>query len=136
MYIVIKKAFPLFKLVQAKIDKVNSVIRENLIGARVVKSFVREDFENQRFEKANTELMTTFIKSFRIMLLLMPSVMLIMNLAVAAVLAIGGSGQIEVGTISASVTYMTMTLMSLIMLSMVFMNFQGQKHQWTVFQKY
>lgn len=127
MYIVIKKAFPLFKLVQAKIDKVNSVIRENLIGARVVKSFVREDFENQRFEKANTELMTTFIKSFRIMLLLMPSVMLIMNLAVAAVLAIGGSGQIEVGTISASVTYMTMTLMSLIMLSMVFMNFSRAK---------
>ena len=127
MYIVIKKAFPLFKLVQAKIDKVNSVIRENLIGARVVKSFVREDFENQRFEKANTELMTTFIKSFRIMLLLMPSVMLIMNLAVAAVLGIGGSGQIEVGTISASVTYMTMTLMSLIMLSMVFMNFSRAK---------
>ena len=127
MYIVIKKAFPLFKLVQAKIDKVNSVIRENLIGARVVKSFVREDFENQRFEKANTELMTTFIKSFRIMLLLMPSVMLIMNLAVAAVLAIGGNGQIEVGTISASVTYMTMTLMSLIMLSMVFMNFSRAK---------
>ena len=127
MYIVIKKAFPLFKLVQAKIDKVNSVIRENLIGARVVKSFVREDFENQRFEKANTELMTTFIKSFRIMLLLMPSVMLIMNLAVAAVLAIGGSGQIEVGTISASVTYMTMTLMSLIMLSMVFVNFSRAK---------
>ena len=127
MYIVIKKAFPLFKLVQAKIDKVNSVIRENLIGARVVKSFVREDFENQRFEKANTELMTTFIKSFRIMLLLMPSVMLIMNSAVAAVLAIGGSGQIEVGTISASVTYMTMTLMSLIMLSMVFMNFSRAK---------
>ena len=127
MYIVIKKAFPLFKLVQAKIDKVNSVIRENLIGTRVVKSFVREDFENQRFEKANTELMTTFIKSFRIMLLLMPSVMLIMNLAVAAVLAIGGSGQIEVGTISASVTYMTMTLMSLIMLSMVFMNFSRAK---------
>ena len=127
MYIIIKKAFPLFKLVQAKIDKVNSVIRENLIGARVVKSFVREDFENQRFEKANTELMTTFIKSFRIMLLLMPSVMLIMNLAVAAVLAIGGSGQIEVGTISASVTYMTMTLMSLIMLSMVFMNFSRAK---------
>ena len=86
MVFIIKKAFPLFTKVQTKIDKVNGVIRENLIGARVVKSFVREDFESERFEKANVDLKETTIKSFHIMILLMPLVMLIMNVAIAAVL--------------------------------------------------
>ena len=127
MYFIMKKAFPLFRVVQEKIDRVNTVIRENLVGARVVKSFVREDFERERFEKVNSDLMQTFIKSYRLILILMPGVMLIMNLAVAAVLAIGGRGAVEVGAISSSITYMTMTLMSLIMVSMVFMNFSRAK---------
>lgn len=127
MVFVIKKAFPLFTKVQTRIDKVNAVIRENLIGARVVKSFVREDFEEERFGEANTDLKETTIKSFNIMILLMPLVMLIMNIAIASVLWIGGNGNIEVGQISAGITYMSMTLMSLIMLSMVFMNFSRAK---------
>ena len=127
MGLIIKKAFPLFTQVQTRIDKVNSVIRENLVGARVVKSFVREDFEENRFGKANEDLRDTTIKSFNIMVLLMPVVMLIMNASVAAVLWIGGSGKIDVGQISACITYISMTLMSLIMLSMVFMNFSRAK---------
>lgn len=127
MILTIKKAFPLFTKVQTKIDKVNSIIRENLIGARVVKSFVREDFEEERFGKANTDLKLTTIKSFNIMILLMPLVMFIMNVAIATVLWIGGNGNIEVGQISAGITYMSMTLMSLVMLSMVFMNFSRTK---------
>ena len=127
MAFVIKKAFPLFRSVQQKIDRVNAVIRENLIGARVVKSFVREDFENKRFEKANTDLMDTNIKSFKIMLFLMPLVTVIMNLAVAAVLIIGGSGTIDVGSISAAITYMTITLISLVMVSVAFMNLSRSK---------
>lgn len=127
MGIIVKKAFPLFTKVQTKIDKVNSVIRENLVGARVIKSFVREDFENARFEKANYDLRDTTIKSFNLMVLLMPVVMLIMNATVATILWIGGTGIIDVGEISASITYATMTLMSLIMLSMVFMNFSRAK---------
>ncbi len=127
MILTIKKAFPLFTKVQTKIDKVNSIIRENLIGARVVKSFVREEFEEERFGKANTDLKLTTIKSFNIMILLMPLVMLIMNVAIATVLWIGGNGNIEVGQISAGITYMSMTLMSLVMLSMVFMNFSRTK---------
>lgn len=127
MGIIIKKGFPLFKVVQTKIDNVNNVIRENLIGARVVKSFVRQDYENKRFNKANTELMDITITSYNIMILLMPALMLIMNLSIAAVLWIGASGTIEVGAISASITYMTMTLMSLMMLSMIFMNFSRAK---------
>lgn len=127
MGLVIVKAFPLFKIVQEKIDRVNAVIRENLIGARVVKSFVRQDFEKERFKKANNDLMNTSIKGFNIMLTLMPLVSLIMNLAIAAVLWVGASGQVEVGSISACITYMTITLMSLMMLSMVFMNFSRAK---------
>lgn len=127
MGFVIVKAFPLFKVVQEKIDKVNSVIRENLIGARVVKSFVRQEHEINRFGQANSELMGTTIKSFNIMIILMPMVTLIMNLSIAAVLWVGASGYIEVGAISASITYMTMTLISLMMFSMIFMNFARAK---------
>ena len=127
MLFVVKKAFPLFGKVQTKIDKVNSVIRENLVGARVVKSFVRENFENERFEKANNDLRDTTIKSFNIIVFLMPVVMLIMNATVAAILWIGGSGHIEVGQLSACITYIVMTLISLVMLSMVFMNFSRAK---------
>lgn len=127
MGFIIVKAFPLFKVVQTKIDNVNAVIRENLVGARVVKSFVRQDYENGRFNNANTDLMNITIKSYNIMILLMPALMLIMNLSIAAVLWIGASGSIEVGAISASITYMTMTLMSLMMLSMIFMNFSRAK---------
>ena len=127
MAIVITKGFPLFKKVQEKIDKVNSVIRENLIGARVVKSFVRQDYEINRFGEANSELMNTTIKSFQILVMLMPLVTFIMNFAIAAVLWIGVSGHIEVGSISASITYMTITLISLMMFSMIFMNFSRAK---------
>ena len=124
---VLVKAFPMFKKVQEKIDRVNSVIRENLVGARVVKSFVREDFENERFEEANEGLKDITIKSFGIMVLMMPMVTLIMNVAIALVLWIGSSGTVEAGALSAAITYMTMALSSLMMLSMVFMNFSRAK---------
>ena len=124
---VLVKAFPMFRKVQEKIDKVNSVIRENLVGARVVKSFVREDFENERFEGANEGLKDITIKSFGIMIVMMPMVSLIMNIAIALVLWIGSSGTVKAGALSAAITYMMMTLTSLMMLSMVFMNFSRAK---------
>ena len=124
---VLVKAFPMFKKVQEKIDKVNSVIRENLVGARVVKSFVIEDFENDRFENANEGLKDITIKSFGIMITMMPMFTLIMNVAIAVVLWIGSSGTVEAGALSAAITYMMMTLTSLMMLSMVFMNFSRAK---------
>ena len=124
---VLIRAFPMFRKVQEKIDKVNSVIRENLVGARVVKSFVREDYENERFEDANEGLKDITIKSFGIMIIMMPMVSLIMNVAIALVLWIGSSGTVEAGALSAAITYMMMTLTSLMMLSMVFMNFSRAK---------
>lgn len=127
MIFVIKKAFPLFTKVQTKIDRVNSVIRENLVGARVVKSFVREDFEKNRFNKANDELKNTSLKSFGIIVMLMPLMMLIMNGTIAVIIWMGANGGIEVGQLSACITYIAITLLSLIMLSMVFMNFSRAK---------
>lgn len=127
----ILKAFPLFTKVQEKIDRVNSILRENLVGSRVIKAFVREKHEEQRFKNANKELRDLSVKSFGIMVLLMPGVTLIMNLGIAAVLWFGGklalTGVIQVGQISSYVTYITMVLSALIMLMMMFMNLSRSK---------
>lgn len=127
----ILKAFPLFTKVQEKIDRVNSILRENLVGSRVIKAFVREEHEENRFKKANQELRDLSVKSFGIMVLLMPGVTLIMNLGIAAVLWFGGklalTGAIQVGQISSYVTYITMVLSALIMLMMMFMNLSRSK---------
>ena len=127
----IVKAFPLFTKVQEKIDRVNSVLRENLIGSRFIKAFVREKHEEERFKKANKELRDLSVKSFGILVLLMPGVTLIMNIGIAAVLWFGGklalNGSIQVGQISSYVTYITMVLSALIMLMVMFMNLSRAK---------
>jgi len=120
------KTFPLFTKVQEKIDRVNAILRENLVGSRFIKAFVREKHEEERFKKANQELRDLSVKSFGILVLLMPGVTLIMNIGIAAVLWFGGklalTGGILVGQISSYVTYITMVLSALIMLMMIFMN--------------
>ena len=122
----IVKTFPLFTKMQEKIDRVNAIIRENLVGSRFIKAFVREAHEEARFKKANQELRDLSVKSFGILVLLMPGVTLIMNIGIAAVLWFGGkmalTGGILVGQISSYVTYITMVLSALIMLMMIFMN--------------
>ena len=125
------KAFPLFTKVQEKIDRVNSILRENLIGSRFIKAFVREKHEEERFKNANKELRDLAVKSFGILVLLMPGVTLIMNAGIAAVLWFGGKlavlGKIQVGQISSYVTYITMVLSALIMLMVMFMNLSRAK---------
>ena len=122
----IVKTFPLFTKLQEKIDRVNAILRENLVGSRFIKAFVREAHEEARFKKANQELRDLSVKSFGILVLLMPGVTLIMNIGIAAVLWFGGkmalTGGILVGQISSYVTYITMVLSALIMLMMIFMN--------------
>lgn len=131
IFFAIKKAFPLFSIVQKKIDRVNSIIRENLIGARVVKAFVREEYEKERFGIANTELKDTAVRSFNIMILLSPGITLIMSVGIAAVIWIGSKfaiqGVIEVGQISSYISYMIMTLSSLIMIIVMLMNLSRAK---------
>lgn len=122
--VILLKASPLFGKVQTKLDKVNSVVQENVTGARVVKAYVREEHEIGRFDTANADLRDTNLKVQRLMAILSPIMMLIMNVAVIAVMLIGKDqvslGNMEVGQIMAAISYITQTLMSLMMVSMMF----------------
>lgn len=125
LVIAIRKGFPLFSLVQKKLDKVNSVMRENLTGIRVVKSFVRDKFEKQRFNGANQDFMEITVKASRVVALILPAILLIMNLSIVAVLWFGGvqinQGEMQVGQIIAFINYLTQILSSLLMVAFIFM---------------
>lgn len=107
--IVMKKSIPLFSVVQQKLDKVNIVMRENLLGIRVVKSFAIEDRQLERFDTVNEDLTVKSIKAQNMTLILMPAVTLVLNLSIVTVLWFGGKlytvGGIELGKIMAFVNY-------------------------------
>lgn len=125
LFFVTKTAFPRFTVMQKKIDGVNSAIQENLTNVRVVKSFVRSDFEEEKFGKANSELLENSLRAFRVIITTMPIMMLAMNLTTLAVVWFGGKqvsvGGMAIGDLTAFVTYVTQILMSLMMLAMVIM---------------
>lgn len=127
VWLVMRKGFPLFIKVQRKVDALNAVVRENLINIRVVKSFVREDFEGRKFERTNRELRGTVVRASTIIVTLFPLMQLILNVSVLAVLWFGGervmAGSLTVGELISFVNYMMQILMSLMMFSMVIMNF-------------
>ncbi len=123
--VIMRMAIPRFSIVQEKIDALNNALQENLIGIRVVKSFVRADFEIQKFGKANDELTTAGIRAVSIAILIMPLMMLVMNGATLAIIWLGGQ-MVYVGTLGAGelisfISYITMILMSVMMISMVIM---------------
>ena len=122
--IIMKKASPLFSIVQSRLDKVNSVVQENVSGARVVKAFTREEYEINRFDNANTDLMTTNLKVQKFLATLNPILMIIMNASVIAIIMIGGfqveAKAMQVGEVMAAVTYITQILMSVMMVGMMF----------------
>lgn len=122
--IIMKKASPLFSIVQSRLDKVNSVVQENVSGERVVKAFTREEYEINRFDNANTDLMTTNLKVQKLLATLNPILMIIMNASVIAIIMIGGfqveAKAMQVGEVMAAVTYITQILMSVMMVGMMF----------------
>lgn len=122
--IIMKKASPLFSIVQSRLDKVNSVVQENVSGARVVKAFTREEYEINRFDNANTDLMITNLKVQKLLATLNPILMIIMNASVIAIIMIGGfqveAKAMQVGEVMAAVTYITQILMSVMMVGMMF----------------
>lgn len=122
--IIMKKASPLFSIVQSRLDKVNSVVQENVSGARVVKAFTREEYEINRFDNANTDLMTTNLKVQKLLATLNPILMIIMNASVITIIMIGGfqveAKAMQVGEVMAAVTYITQILMSVMMVGMMF----------------
>ncbi|GAB6009170.1 ABC transporter ATP-binding protein [Dysgonomonas reticulitermitis] len=126
VYLIFRKGVPLFVKVQQKLDKLNGVVRENLINIRVVKSFVREDFESKRFEKSSEELRDMVISASNIVVSIFPVMQLIMNVSVIIILWIGGdkviAGDLKVGELISFVNYLMQVLMALMLLSMVIMN--------------
>lgn len=129
--VLVKTSFPFFSVVQAKLDKVNMVMRENLSGVRVVKVFVRGDYEKKKFNEANEDYRDTTIKAFQKIILLMPIMFFIINFAIVCVLYVGGiqvnQGNMPVGDVVAILTYLMQIFTALMMVSMVFMIFSRAK---------
>lgn len=125
-FIVIRIGYPRFQNMQKKIDVLNNRIQEDLTNERVIKSFVREDYENGRFRDTNTDLKNTTLSALNVMVTMMPAMMLMMNLTSLAVIWFGGkmviNTRMSVGDLSSFITYITQILMSLMMLTMIFMN--------------
>jgi len=120
---VVKRATPMFSQVQAQLDNLNEVMQENLAGVRVVKAFVRADYEKSRFGASNEALMKQYISVGRVTTVLMPVMMTMVNLGVAGALWFGGvrvtQGTMQVGQIVAFINYLLITLFSLMMVSMM-----------------
>lgn len=126
IYSILKVAFPRFKIMQKMLDALNTVTQENLINIRVVKSFVREDFEQDKFSKANKDLKDSTINAMKVVIFAMPVMMFAMNVTTLAVVWFGGrqviGGSMTTGVLTAFVNYVVQILMSLMMVSMIILN--------------
>ena len=121
---VLWKTNPLFRKLQARIDRMNTVIQENVAGARVVKAFVQEERENKRFAKSNDDLVDTQFRVLILMSYMRPVMNIVLNLATIAVIYIGSlrvqSGAIEPGKVMAAITYLSQILNGMMMMAMIF----------------
>lgn len=120
----IAKANPKFTVLQKKLDKVNNVMQENVSGARVVKAYVKEDYETERFEKANNELVSTQLDVLLLLSYMTPIMNIILNLSVVAVIKVGGiqvsAGSATPGNVMAAITYCSQVLNAVIRMTMIF----------------
>ncbi len=123
--LIIRKMRPLFRTMQKRIDSVNRVMREQITGIRVIRAFVRDEHEQARFAGANDELMTVSLGVGRLMAMMFPTVMLVMNLSTIAVMWFGGhridSGDMPIGALTAFISYLMQILMSVMMATFMFM---------------
>lgn len=124
--IVMKVGFPRFGAMQEKVDALNNTVGENFTNIRVVKSFVREDYEEEKFENANGALRDSAMHAMNVMILTQPIMTLIMNLTTLAVVWFGGNmvfgGELAYSDFNAMITYIAQILMSLMMVTMLFMS--------------
>ena len=127
--LIMRVALPRFNIMQTKIDSLNSRIQENITNQRVVKSFVRDDFEKKTFDTANEDLKDNTLRAMKVVIMTIPIMTLAMNITVMAVVWFGGCqiivGSMAVGDLTAFTTYVTQILMSLMMVSMIFI--QGSR---------
>jgi ATP-binding cassette, subfamily B, multidrug efflux pump len=121
---IIARMRPLFRQMQVRIDEIARVLREQISGVRVIRAFVRENQEQDRFSAANTDLFTVSLGTGRLMALMFPAVMLVLNFSSMAVLWFGGhlvaSGSMQVGALTAFLTYLLQILMSVMMATFMF----------------
>ena len=127
--LVIKTAFPRFSIMQKKVDTLNSTVQESVSNIRVVKSFVRADYETEKFERANSDLKNSGLSAMKIIILNGPIMTLFMNITIALVVWFGsqmvmngGENPMPIGDLSQFLTYVTQILMSLMMLTFMFMS--------------
>jgi ATP-binding cassette subfamily B multidrug efflux pump len=122
--LIISRMRPLFRLMQERIDRINRVMREQITGVRVVRAFVRDDLEAQRFGVASTELMDVSLGVGRLMALMFPTVMVVLNFSSVAVLWFGGhrvgSGSMQIGALTAFLSYLMQILISVMMATFMF----------------
>ena len=120
----IAKANPKFTVLQKKLDKVNNVMQENVSGARVVKAYVKEDYETERFEKANNELVSTQLDVLLLLSYMTPIMNILLNLSVVAVIKVGGiqvsAGSATPGNVMAAITYCSQVLNAVMRMTMIF----------------
>ncbi len=124
IFLVAKKAIPMFKLMQKKIDNINLVLRENLTGIRVIRAFNRIDDEKKRFEEASYDFTSTAINVNKMMAFVMPVMMFVMSATSVAIIWFGGiridNGNMQVGDMMAFIQYAMQIMFSFIMLAMMF----------------
>ncbi len=125
IFTVVRIGFPKFSKMQTKIDALNTNVQENLTNVRVIKSFVREDHQKEKFYKANLDLKKSAIDALNTMIFMHPMIMLFMNVTTVLVLWVGGNqvigGSLLVGDLTAFITYVTQILFSLMIVVMLFM---------------
>jgi ATP-binding cassette subfamily B protein len=127
MSIVIKKGYPLFYQVQARLDKLNTRLQENLSGKRLVKAFVREEYEEEKFGRANEDLTDTTVKATRTVSFMNPAMQILLNGGIIAALWFGAelidTGVMKIGALMAFINYLSQLLFSLMMFSNLLMRF-------------
>lgn len=131
MFFLIRATLPLFATVQKKLDKVNTVLKENFAGIRVSKAFVRAGYEKDRFHQANTDFTQVSVKTQRIVALNMPILTMILNVSIVVVLWLGGKnaidGSFEVGSLVAFINYVTQVLFSVSSVAMMLVRISTAK---------
>lgn len=131
----LKKVSPLYTVIQQKLDRVNSVMQENIAGARVVKAYVREEHELEHFSEANDSLCDTNLQAQTILAFLNPAVNIVLNLCVVGVLYVGGytvqhDGSITPGQTMAAITYLSLILMRIVFFANIFQTFTRASASW------
>ncbi len=123
LLLILRQAIPLFRTIQARIDRINQIMRENLSGVRVIRAFARTDYERRRFAQANAELTDTTLRVFRLFAVLFPVLFSIVNLSTVGIMWFGGmrvdSGQMPIGNLFAFIAYVMQILFSVLMTTML-----------------